>query len=337
MEEGKDSAEAAITNGRATRPQSRPWAWHFRSRSHLVLIALCLLIWILFFPRGYTIQFSLISTPNNDQSSIFTTQKFQWNDIKPSQSLQYSPCYEHFQCARLSMPLNWNSTTAERESNPRFAIALIKLPAKVPVTHPQYGGPVIFNPGGPGESGISQVLVDGKNLQIILDSPVPPADEKSISASGKYFDILSFDPRGVNNTSPGLQCFSDAVNQEAWRLTYPDYGLLWNSEGIVGMEMARAAALGASCSQKTGEVDVLPYINTAQGVGDIVEIIEREGDWREKEAQRLTALGRYKESPLTHKGVCMSSAPLSGRLVNNDHYKAEWFHQSCSEGLAIAL
>lgn len=108
----------------------------------------------------------------------------------------------------------------------------------MPVTHLQYGGPVIVNPGGPGESGISQVLSDGKNLQTIFDSPVDPRNTLE-QGNGKYFDILSFDPRGVNNTTPGLHCFPDDASQETWRLTFPDFGILWNSEGMIGKEMAR--------------------------------------------------------------------------------------------------
>ncbi|KAL1858266.1 hypothetical protein Daus18300_010012 [Diaporthe australafricana] len=105
--------------------------------------------------------------------------------------------------------------------------------------------------------------------------------------AGKYFDILSFDPRGVNNTTPALRCFPDAFNQQSWLLRFPDIGLLWDSESIVGFERARAAAMGASCSSGGVGEDVLPYLNTPQVVEDMVEIIEREGQWRSEEAQRL--------------------------------------------------
>jgi pimeloyl-ACP methyl ester carboxylesterase len=224
---------------------------------------------------------------SNGDSWTSITRDFQWRDLEPRQSLQYSPCFGSYQCARLSVPLNWNITTAEREDGPRVAIAIIKLPAKVPVTDPRYGGPVILNPGGPGESGIYQVLSDGKSIQTIVDHPVAPTEAKLNSTNGKYFDILSFDPRGVNNTTPRLRCFPNAFNQRFWALTYADYGLLWDSESIIGMEWARAAALGASCSQEEEGNEILPYINTAQVVEDIVEIIEREGEWRAKETQKL--------------------------------------------------
>ncbi|KAK9416843.1 putative TAP-like protein-domain-containing protein [Seiridium unicorne] len=213
---------------------------------------------------------------------------FRWNNVEPNTSLNYMPCFGSFQCARLSVPLNWNATVQEQESGPRAAVAVIKLPAKVPVTDPRYGGPVVVNPGGPGESGVYQVAVDGKYIQTIVDSPVAP-ETASPSDDSKYFDVISFDPRGVNNTTPKLHCFPDAFNQQAWLLRYLDFGLLWSSDSIIGYEWARAAALGASCAREEADGGILRYANTAQVVEDMVGIIEKEGEWRAAEAERLVA------------------------------------------------
>lgn len=220
------------------------------------------------------------------------TRGFSWDDVQPSTSFQWRPCFSDFQCARLSVPLNWNRSVDEQASGPRAAIAVIKLPARVPVTDPRYGGPVIVNPGGPGESGVFQVLGDSKHLQTVLDAGsllVPPTSSSDSNNSGdKYFDILSFDPRGVNNTTPRLRCYSDAFDQQAWIATFPDYGLLWHSESIIGMEWARASALGASCSEgEESDTGILRHLNTAQTVQDMVQIIEKHGEWRAEEAHRL--------------------------------------------------
>jgi pimeloyl-ACP methyl ester carboxylesterase len=218
---------------------------------------------------------------------------FRWIDITPSESLQYTECFSSFLCARLSVPLNWNATDTDSShtSSPQVAVAIIKLPAKVPVTDPRYGGPIIVNPGGPGESGVYQVLTDGPSLQIVVDTDVLPSiEELSLERDGKYFDILSFDPRGVNNTTPQLRCFPDAFNQQVWQLQSPDYGLLWHSESIIGLEWGRASALGASCSGAEREGGILPYLNTAQTARDMIQIIEKEGEWREQETMKL--LGR---------------------------------------------
>ncbi|KAH7000649.1 proteinase [Ilyonectria destructans] len=247
----------------------------------------CILLWIIAsfsYPRsvetGAPWRFG--EHPNAEPQ-----HEFRWEDITPQSSFHYVPCYSSFQCARLSVPLNWNASTTGQETGARAAIAIIKLPAKVPVTDPRYGGPVLVNPGGPGESGVYQVLTDGKSLQKILDDPVLPDADEPGAVGGKYFDILSFDPRGVNNTTPQLQCFSDAFDQQSWLLSLPDYGLLWHSESITGMEWARAAALGASCSYGEDETGILQHLNTAQTVQDMLQIVEKHGEWRENEAGDL--------------------------------------------------
>ena len=60
----------------------------------------------------------------------------------------------------------------------KAAIALIRKPA---ANREDYRGPVLFNPGGPGGSGVDLILSTGDALGIIL---------------GDGFDIVSFDPRG---------------------------------------------------------------------------------------------------------------------------------------------
>jgi pimeloyl-ACP methyl ester carboxylesterase len=229
---------------------------------------------------------SALSSDRHQDESV-STRDFQWSNIEPSRSLQYTPCFGSFQCARLSVPLNWNASLVEQELGPRAAVAVIRLPAKVPVTDPRYGGPVLLNPGGPGESGVYETLLGGQYMQNIVDSPLPPDVLDVENPNSKYFDVMSFDPRGVNNTTPRLHCFPDAFNQQAWSLRHLDFGLLWSSESIIGYELSRAAALGASCSRDDTDGEILRYVNTAQVAGDMAAIVERHGEWRAAEASRL--------------------------------------------------
>lgn len=257
--------------GKAVVARHAVRAWPRSWKCTLATWALCLALWVAVSRVPLRLTTTLASS----------SREFLWSHVVPHTSLVYNPCFGEYKCARLSVPLDWNASQRERDSGPRAAIAVIKLPAKVPVTHPRYGGPVVLNPGGPGESGVHQVLADGKHIQTVLDSP-----------NGKLFDILSFDPRAVNNTTPSLSCFPDAFNQQTWLLRFLDIGLLWDSDSVVGLEWARAAALGASCSAARSQVDILPYVNTAQVVEDMVDIIEKEGEWRGKEAERLLGRGK---------------------------------------------
>ncbi|KAF2756584.1 alpha/beta-hydrolase [Pseudovirgaria hyperparasitica] len=217
-----------------------------------------------------------------------TPARFSWDKIRPREYLHYIPCFDGFQCARLEVPLNWNATN--RDSEPKAIVAVIRLPSKVPVTDSRYGGAIVTNPGGPGESGIHQLLTSGKHLQTIADAG------KSAGRDGKFFDLISFDPRGVNNTVPRLKCFPNAATEIKYLDQLLDYSLLWSSPNVLGLEWGNAQALGESCSRKdpsTG-IEAVHYVNTAQTVEDMLLIVERHGEWREAEARRLLGLSQPK-------------------------------------------
>lgn len=255
-----------------------------RRRSSYIFTALllvCLTCWLRVNSPLHLLQPWQTTTTSPQDETGLSQHEFRWADIIPNRTLTYHPCFGGpYQCARLAVPLNWNASADIRDGGPEAAIAIIKLPAKVPVTNPRHGGLVVTNPGGPGESGVLQLLLDGKHIQTVLDAP----DEDG----GKYFDILAFDPRGVNNTTPSVRCFPDAFNMQTWLMRGLDYGLLWDSESVTAFEWARADAFGASCSADHGDGEVLPYINTAQVVEDMVEIIEQEGKRTAAEAKVLS-------------------------------------------------
>jgi pimeloyl-ACP methyl ester carboxylesterase len=58
---------------------------------------------------------------------------------------------------------------------------VIRLQAGVDIQSSEYRGPILFNPGGPGGSGVELVLNRGRRLASVL---------------GPQFDIVGFDPRG---------------------------------------------------------------------------------------------------------------------------------------------
>lgn len=69
----------------------------------------------------------------------------------------------------------------------QYNLALIRKPAVVPPESGFYRGPVLFNPGGPGGSGVD--LIAG------------PRGELFSAILGPQFDILSFDPRGMSSNT----------------------------------------------------------------------------------------------------------------------------------------
>ncbi|KAF5338231.1 hypothetical protein D9758_012840 [Tetrapyrgos nigripes] len=123
------------------------------------------------------------------------TSSFDWNSVEPSTNFSWVDCYSGFQCARFKAPLDYSHP----DNGQSAAIAVIKLPAQGSTS--DYGGPIFTNPGGPGGSGVVFLLEDGQVIQSII---------------GTHFDIISFDPRGVNNTTPRVSIF----NTDAERLAF---------------------------------------------------------------------------------------------------------------------
>lgn len=81
--------------------------------------------------------------------------EFDWANISSHVNLRYHACYEDtFDCARLTLPLDWKNASSTHQ----ISLAIIRLPATVPASHPNHGGTIILNPGGPGGSGVGKSL-----------------------------------------------------------------------------------------------------------------------------------------------------------------------------------
>lgn len=65
-------------------------------------------------------------------------------------------------------------------------MALIRIRSPVWNTG-SYRGPILFNPGGPGQSGVAFIRQAGSLLRQIV---------------GPNYDLVGFDPRGAIYTSP---------------------------------------------------------------------------------------------------------------------------------------
>lgn len=205
-------------------------------------------------------------------------EAFSWSNIVPSEKLEYHACYGDLQCARLLVPLDYN----DPDPVAQIALAVIRRPAKVPLTSSKYGGAVIINPGGPGGSGVAQQLTMGAYIQQVVDAGDGPerADSK-----GKFFDIISFDPRGVNHTTPTIACFPDNASRQRWDLQTTAEGLLGSSTGSLRSKWRRARAIAEGCSARLGQL--AEHVNTVPVARDIVSIIERHGEWRESHVKKL--------------------------------------------------
>ncbi|KAI5248396.1 hypothetical protein E4T42_05665 [Aureobasidium subglaciale] len=212
--------------------------------------------------------------------------KFSWHNIEASQELIYHQCYEDYQCAKLQVPMDWWRNSSQPGKN--ISIAIIRLPAKVPVSDSRYSGAVLTNPGGPGGSGVAQMLRSGRATQTIVDAELDP-NSTSVSSEAKYHDIISFDPRGIGYTTPGIHCFPDSLARSSWELQNEAVGILGSSEDAFDRNWYRARALAESCSAATDTTgddseDIGEHVNTTPVARDMLEIVERHAEWLEKQA-----------------------------------------------------
>ncbi|KAL9471078.1 hypothetical protein ACSS6W_009019 [Trichoderma asperelloides] len=197
--------------------------------------------------------------------------QFDWATIEPTEDLRYHDCFNGLRCARLKVPLDWNNL----KDNRTVAIAIATLPASVPVDHPDYGGTIILNPGGPGDPGVNLVRLSGRHLQKVIDN-------------NKKYEYLGFDPRGLGSSTPQVDCFGgDKLARNANQQVLRGLGPVDSSEDALRRFLTLSKGLGAVCENTLGKTNILEHVTTAAVCRDMVEIVDRVDELRKKETALL--------------------------------------------------
>ena len=102
-----------------------------------------------------------------------------------NQKLDWATCYEDFECTDLRVPIDYVDLTVGT-----LKIAVLRYKAQDPKNRI---GSLIVNPGGPGGSGVDYAY----NAEYVFDPDVLDR-----------YDIVGFDPRGVNRSAP-IECLTD--------------------------------------------------------------------------------------------------------------------------------
>lgn len=187
--------------------------------------------------------------------------EFNWTTIEPSWDLRYTPCYDKFQCARLLMPLDWLDTDS---NNSTVALALIKLPASVDATDDSYGGTVITNPGGPGDSGVLHVLRNGHYIQNMM-------------GASEQYEVLSFDPRGMAYSTPSSDCYTSESARLAAEWQRKSYGNpdADSSDSDLKRLLALSTAHGLQCAETGRDAhSIHEFSSTASVARDVLRIVD---------------------------------------------------------------
>ncbi|MBP2326338.1 pimeloyl-ACP methyl ester carboxylesterase [Kibdelosporangium banguiense] len=148
-----------------------------------------------------------------------------------SPALTWKDCAKDVQCATLTVPLDW------RRGGATIGISLARRAAtgnKI--------GTIVYLPGGPGDSGVQQLK----------------AGPKVSPEVAERFDVISLDPRGVNESSP-IRCDPAVIG--GIPDVNPDTGAKYADI------MAYSRKLADSCQARTG--DTINHIDSADVARDV--------------------------------------------------------------------
>lgn len=176
---------------------------------------------------------STTSTPTGEQVEA---------ELQPfyEQVLQWESCGDGLQCTTAQAPMDWdNPGDAEIE------LALVRHPA----TGDRLGS-LLVNPGGPGASG----------YDFILESLDFATSERLQSR----YDIVGFDPRGVNHSS-AVDCHDQPAEMDEY--IYGLSGLPVGTDAWIDDLEASAAEFGQACLAHTG--DLLAHVDTESAARDL--------------------------------------------------------------------
>ncbi len=143
----------------------------------------------------------------------------------PPGPITWQPCAEDavVDCATIKVPIDWADPGGEK-----FDLAIARREATDPAKRI---GSLIFDPGGPGVSGVDYVMT------------APTNEQRKLSDNLRaHFDLVGFDPRGVGRSSP-IMCETAVLRESFPR---------WPSNtGEYDQMLAHFTRLGQSCQQNS--------------------------------------------------------------------------------------
>ena len=172
----------------------------------------------------FTILVGALITPlSSNLTSSWTLTKFQ------SQTLDWKSCLDNtVQCASFKVPVDYNTIANKKSTKDVFTLQVLRHKAS---EQKNRIGSLIVNPGGPGASAMEYAF----NYDSIVSEAI-----------NKRYDIVGFDPRGVNKSEP-IRCLS---NKDEDRLLASD-GRVTNAKEE-SQYIANAKYFADKCAQAAG-------------------------------------------------------------------------------------
>lgn len=220
--------------------------------------------------------------------------------------------------------MDYNRPLNASKDNPKVHIALILAPGQHSSPDEYSVSPLLLNPGGPGGSGTFFATLLSHALQNIV---------------GLDQDIIGFDPRGVQSSTPRLDCFSDPYetsdpdaqydfgsanflegfyNRVSWLLAGTQIGLINSSSSALPKLDIRARTIAKLCQEKDsirGENSIFKHAQTPNVARDMLSIIDAWDEWRDSLSSGNTDIGSNIPEPRESISGSEYSLETKGKLV----------------------
>ena len=153
------------------------------------------------------------------------------------QKLDWSSCYDYFDCTELRVPIDYEDLSVGT-----FRISVLRAAAK---DQDNRLGSIVVNPGGPGGSGVDYAY----NADYIFSPDITDV-----------YDVVGFDPRGVAMSEP-ISCFTpDEIDENMASDSKPD------NDAEIAATLKDSEAFAKKCAENT---DYLEHFTTSETARDM--------------------------------------------------------------------
>lgn len=151
------------------------------------------------------------------------------------QKLDWSSCYEYFDCAELRVPIDYQDLSVGT-----FRISVLRSAAR---DQDNRLGSIVVNPGGPGGSGVDYAY----NADYIFSPDITD-----------HYDVVGFDPRGVAMSEP-ISCFTpEELDKNLASDSKPD------NDAEIAATLEESERFAEKCAENTEHLEHFSTIETAR-------------------------------------------------------------------------
>jgi pimeloyl-ACP methyl ester carboxylesterase len=158
-----------------------------------------------------------------------------------SQTIDWRSCGEHTFCGTVEVPADYSNVAAGKL---KLSLAYHEASVAKPL------GSIIFNPGGPGSSGVDWIVDSWNQL--------------GTSKLRNNFNLVGFDPRGVGQSEPRVKCLEPKKMDE---FLYGSSGAAVDSEVEKEYSKSKLKNFIAACQKNTGKY--LGNVDTVSSARDL--------------------------------------------------------------------